>query len=241
MFKIVKMMFLLLCVNYSRSMHVPQLVMLLNTRVNTVVYRAASAVKNIVDELDFENIDNLFGQALESLKRVIDNCCQEGFHGFPKITRKVVSALYRVSLHTRYHEKLAAASAHLLLVKILTIPNLPEQAYTETVLAMMLLLQDKELQQQLIDSSMRPAGAPVVANSIKCFATPSLGAILCEKISGLIAQLATQRVFILIAQLVLRQSWLLMLVVAARDLLLDCVHTVRCLHSCWSYLLFLAC
>lgn len=41
--------------------------------------------------------------------------------------------------------------------------------------------------------------------------------------------------------LVLRQSWLLMLVVAARDLLLDCVHTVRCLHSCWSYLLFLAC
>ena len=98
----------------------------------------------------------IYNKVLESFRKAIKK-----LHGFPKITRKVVSALYRVSLHTRYHEKLAAASAHLLLVKILTIPNLPEQAYTETVLAMTLLFQDKEeLQQQLIDSSMRPAGAP---------------------------------------------------------------------------------
>ena len=201
--------------NLCQSLSVPQLVLLLNTKVNTVVYRAAKAIENIVHELDFDNIDKLIDEALESLKTVIDQCCRKSFApgGNSKIACKIVTTLYAVTLQTRYHEKLAAAAVHLLLVKILTIPNLPKQAYMETVLGLTLLLQDnKELQQQLIDSSMRPAGAPVVANSLEVLCkTVGMDSPICEKLSGLIAQLATLQVFIESEQ---------------RDMVVKCLHSL---------------
>ena len=175
-----------------QSLPVPQLVLLLNTQVNTVVYQAVAAVERMVHQLDFENIDLIIIQALESLKSVLGLCCGKAFTPATaaKIVRKLVSALYGIVLQNRYHEPLSTASVHLLLVKALTIPKLPEQTYMEAVSGIAgLVHENQELQQQLVDSS--------VSNSIPVLCqTIGMNAAICEKVANLVTQLATLQVFV---------------------------------------------